>query len=150
MIVRKQLSRRALLGWSVLGAAGATFLAACGAGSQNAAPTPTQGTVQDTKGLTPTPALVPTLAVQSGAAPSGANQTVTVSLWHDWGDKVDEGGAGPNIELCALFEKMHPEVKMQNVFDATWDKILTALAGGTPPDLIVLGAEQVPPLADRA
>jgi multiple sugar transport system substrate-binding protein len=74
---------------------------------------------------------------------------VTVSLWHDWGDKVDEGGAGPNIELCQLFEKMHPEVKMQNVFDATWDKILTALAGGTPPDVFVLGAEQLPPLADR-
>jgi len=92
---------------------------------------------------------VATLAVQSAATPAPTNKTATVSLWHDWGDKVDEGGAGPNIELCALFEKMHPEVKMQNVFDATWDKILTAMAGGTPPDLIVLGAEQVPPLADR-
>ncbi len=149
MQVRKLSTRRGFLKMSVLGAAGTAFLAACG-GAPSAPGTPTQvGTVQDTKGMTPTPALVPTLTIQAGAAPTGVAKKVTVSLWHDWGDKVDEGGAGPNIELCALMEKMYPEVKMQNVFDATWDKILTALAGGTPPDTFVLSAEQVPALSDR-
>jgi multiple sugar transport system substrate-binding protein len=131
-------SRRRFLQLSALGAAGAAALAACGGA---AAPPP----------ATPTPALVPTLVSTPAAAakPAAAAQGVKLSLWHNWGNNPNEGGSQANIELIEAFEKANPGVKVDNVFDANWDKVLTALAGGTPPDTFVLGAENLSSLADR-
>jgi len=144
----KALNRREFLKLSVVGVAGTALLAACGGGAPAAAPTAAQGGAQAAP--TEAAAAAPTAAAPepTKAAVSGT-QKVTVSLWHPWGNNPDEGGAGPNIDLCALFEKQHPEVKMENVFDATWDKYLTAIAGGTPPDTFVLSDDQVYSLADR-
>jgi multiple sugar transport system substrate-binding protein len=130
-------NRREFLRVSALGAAGAALLAACGA--PTAPPT-----------ATPTPALVPTLVPKEAAKPAAATgERVKVSLWHNWGDNPNEGGSQANIELNEAFEKQNPQVKMENVHDANWDKVLTALAGGTPPDVFVLEAAQLPSLADR-
>jgi multiple sugar transport system substrate-binding protein len=131
-------SRRQFLQISALGVAGAAALAACG----GAAAPPT---------AVPTPALVPTLVPKAAEAKPAAatGQSVKLSLWHNWGNNPNEGGSQANIELIEAFEKANPGVKIDNVFDANWDKILTALAGGTPPDTFVLGAEQLPSLADR-
>src|SRR5262245_58116312 len=107
-------SRRRFIRLSAFGAAGAAVLAACGGA---AAPPP----------ATPTPALVPTLAAQAvSTKPAAATgQGVKISLWHDWGDNPNEGGSQANIELIQAFEKANPGVKVENVFDANWDKILT-------------------------
>src|SRR5262249_56268379 len=99
----------------------------------------------------PTPALVPTLVAPPAPAKpaAAAGQGVKLSLWHSWGNNPNEGGSQANIELIDAFEKANPGVKMDSVFDANWDKILTALAGGTPPDTFVLGAQTLSSLADR-
>jgi ABC-type glycerol-3-phosphate transport system substrate-binding protein len=107
---------------------------------------PAAATTAPAAGATTAPATKPT---EAAAKPAAAITSGTVTLWHGWGNNMNEGGAGPNIELCALFEKNNPGVKCENVYDATWDKILTALAGGAPPDLFILSADQLPALADR-
>ena len=169
----QRINRRELLIGFGAGSAAAAMLAACGGAtaSPTAAPAakPTEAAkpaAEPTKpagAATTAPAAAPTTAPAQAATtapaakpteaaaakPAAPTQSGTVSLWHGWGNNMNEGGAGPNIELCALFEKNNPGVKCENVHDATWDKILTALAGGTPPDLIILSADQLPALADR-
>jgi multiple sugar transport system substrate-binding protein len=169
MQVQPRTSRREFLTHLAVGAAGTALLAACGgAASPTSAPKAdtSQPAAKPTEAAKPAaeatkPAAGATSA--AGATPAGAAATkpaeaakpavsgegVTVSLWHEWGNNMNEGGAGPNIELCALFEKQNPGVKCENVYDATWDKILTAIAGGNPPDLFILSADQLPAMADR-
>ncbi len=69
-------------------------------------------------------------------------------LWHPWGTGF-EGGAYPFLKNSEDFPKLHPEVKFTNVFDATRDKYLAAIAAGNPPDLLLLGAYDIPVLGQR-
>jgi len=69
-------------------------------------------------------------------------------LWHPWGTGY-EGGALPFVHQVADFMTLHPEVKMTNVYDATRDKYLAAIAAGNPPDLLVVDAPNIPTLGQR-
>jgi len=72
-----------------------------------------------------------------------------LALWHGWGTGY-EGGALPYIHQVADFMKLHPGVKMTNVYDTTRDKYLAAIAAKTPPDILgSLGAYDIPTLGQR-
>ncbi|MBC7235456.1 MAG: extracellular solute-binding protein, partial [Chloroflexi bacterium] len=70
-----------------------------------------------------------------------------LTLWHGWGNTG--GGGLAMIDQCEGFMKLHPEVKMVNVFDANQDKWMAAIAGGNPPDLLKLNAPDIPSLGQR-
>lgn len=102
------LSRREFLRNSSLLAAGAMLLAACPAAGQ------------------------PGAAPAAGGAAAPAAAAVTIEWWHGWG-----GGAIEAFQKVAdAFNEQKPgfTVKRTQV-DSVSDKLLTAIAGGTPPDL---------------
>ncbi len=70
-----------------------------------------------------------------------------LSIWHGWGNT---GGGGLAVmDQVEAFERLYPNVKMNNVFDANQDKWMAAIAGGNPPDLLLQNANQLPPMAQR-
>ena len=71
-----------------------------------------------------------------------------LTLWHGWGTGF-EGGAYPFLKNSEHFPSLHPGVNFINVFDATWDKRMAALAAGNPPDLMLLSARDIPTLGQR-
>ena len=68
-------------------------------------------------------------------------------LWHNWGNKG--GGGLAMLDQVEAFMKLHPKVKMVNVFDAGRDKFLAAIAGGNPPDLLKMDVYDLIPLGHR-
>jgi multiple sugar transport system substrate-binding protein len=70
-----------------------------------------------------------------------------LNLWHDWGNTG--GGGLAMLDQVEAFERMHPKVKMTNVFDAGSDKWMAAIAGGNPPDLLKVNAPDIPTLGQR-
>jgi len=71
-----------------------------------------------------------------------------LTLWHPWGTGF-EGGAYPFLKNSEHFPSLHPGVVFHNVYDATIEKRLAALAAGNPPDLMLLSAPDIPELAQR-
>ncbi|MCL4515680.1 MAG: ABC transporter substrate-binding protein [Firmicutes bacterium] len=88
-------------------------------------------------------ALILSLAVLVlGIVPAGARTTVT--FWHSWtGDeaKALEG-------LIAEFNKTHEDIQVQGISQGGWSnhhqKLLTAVSGGTAPDVANLGSDYLP------
>ncbi|MEW6227875.1 MAG: ABC transporter substrate-binding protein [Bacillota bacterium] len=79
--------------------------------------------------------LLSSLAVAGGVFPPGASAArVTISFWHAWG-----GYEGKKLEeLVARFNATHPDVKVEPSYVAIGDKLMTAIAGGTPPDVATI------------
>src|SRR5690349_16225151 len=102
------MSRRAFLRNSALLAAGSLLLAAC--------PAPT--------GSAP--------AAQGGANAPAA-EGVTVEWWHGWGGTV---ALGTLQKVADAFNAQSTAFKVKRTqVDSVSDKLLTAIAGGTPPDV---------------
>jgi len=70
-----------------------------------------------------------------------------LSLWHDWGNTG--GGGLAMLDQVEAFMKLHPKVKMINVFDAIRDKFMAAIAGGNPPDLLKMNVYELIILGQR-
>ncbi len=90
--------------------------------------------VEKEKLVTPTP------------APTGP---VTITFWHGYNADVET----PFLEktIIPAFEAAHPDIKVQSVqvpYDQFRRKLLTAIAGGTAPDLIRADIIWVPEFAD--
>ncbi|HEX7975769.1 MAG TPA: extracellular solute-binding protein [Anaerolineales bacterium] len=90
--------------------------------------------VEKEKLVTPTP------------APAGP---VTITFWHGYNADVET----PFVEktIIPAFEAAHPNIKVQSVqvpYDQFRRKLLTAIAGGTAPDLIRADIIWVPEFAD--
>lgn len=116
-------------------AAAALILTACAAPA-----TPTSVTVRET-------VVVPQEVVVT-ATPEPAGP-VTISFWHAYNADVET----PFLEktLIPAFEAAHPDIKVQSVavpYDQFRRKLLTAIAGGTAPDLIRADIIWVPEFAD--
>ena len=86
-------------------------------------------------GCAPVPSAQQPAAGQSAAsAPAASSEPVTVVFWNVWG-----GTRAPLLrEILDKFEATHPGIKVENVtLDGSTDtqKMLTAIAGDTPPDI---------------
>ncbi|MGQ9632550.1 MAG: ABC transporter substrate-binding protein [bacterium] len=68
---------------------------------------------------------------------------VTLRFWHHWG-----GTRIPLMEkMISDFEKKYPDIKVEATlqpWDRRSEKILTAVVGGSPPDVIMFGRQEIP------
>src|SRR5438270_5957080 len=137
--VNQKLSRRSLLA-SIGGAAALVVLAGCG-GAAPAASAPTPAAAPATAPAAAAPAAAPTAAPTTAPAaaaqsqPSTAGVQLKVSVWGDVPDKATYDG------ITAAFNKVDPNISAvgdQYVGSGNdyYDKMQTALAGGTAPDLL--------------
>lgn len=85
-----------------------------------------------------------------GAFPIGAQDQVTITIWHTYNE------VGPETQmlstLISVFESQHPNIKVEAVaypYDGFRQALLTALAGGTGPDLARLDIIWSPEFADQ-
>lgn len=105
--------------------------------------------------VTPTATEAPTTAAATTtaatdaptAAPSAA--PVTITFWHGYNADVET----PFLEktIIPAFEATHPNIKVESVnipYDQFHQKLITAMAGGTAPDLARLDIIWVPEFAD--
>ena len=100
------LSRRRFLQWSAVGIGGAA-IAACAAPAAPAA--------------APAEAEMP------------AEETITISWWHQWGGTT---GMAAMEGVAAAFNEEDRNVKVERLHVTEMnDKLLAAIAGGTPPDV---------------
>ncbi len=157
-MAKLHLTRRSFLRMSAT-AAGVAVLAACGA-----TPTPTPTKVPPTATKPPAPAATatpvppppptatpvpPTPTPVPTKPPTAVPAPVTVS-WLTWG-----GAAQEELYKAAIakFETAQKEVKIQNINTASFTdhttKIQTMVAGGTWPDVIMMGGEWIPVFADK-
>jgi multiple sugar transport system substrate-binding protein len=122
---RPRLTRRAFLAHASrigLGAAGASLLAACGAGPAapaNTAPASSTGAGQ---------------ATAAPAAPAqGGNAQATISMM-GWGSILEKENVQKGLDL---FQSKNPDIKVNwlHTPDDYETKLKTMLAGGTPPDV---------------
>jgi ABC-type glycerol-3-phosphate transport system substrate-binding protein len=127
---RKRISRRELLHLSAF-AAGGLMLSACAPAAiptQVAAPT---STTASATAATQTQVPGPTSTIASQAA-----VPITLQWWHSWGEGSTWGIALKKISEA--YTKLHPNVTIQLGYGkpGTSDAAKTALAAGTPPDLL--------------
>ncbi len=86
-----------------------------------------------------------------GVSPLAAQDQVTVTIWHTYNE------VGPETQmltetLIPAFEAAHPNIKVEAVaypYDGFRQALLTALAGGTGPDLARLDIIWSPEFADQ-
>jgi len=127
--MKNQLSRRDFLKMAGLFAAGGV-LAACGG-----APAPTQTTTQATSEVAPVE-----------TAPQ--RKDVTLTVLNIWG-----GSRVPLMEdMFQRFTEKHPWIKVENILvpgGERLQKIQTSIAGGTPPDVPMIGQAEIPMFALR-
>jgi multiple sugar transport system substrate-binding protein len=104
----------------------------------------------------PTPAAAPTQAPKSATAATAAPTAVAPATaakkitWATWG-----GAAQEELykQAIAKFEASQPDIKVEliNIADFTTmtTKVQTMVAGGTPPDVIMMGGEWIPVFAAK-
>jgi len=111
----------------------------------NSATVPANPAAQTREQLKPT--LVPN-QVEVAAVPTPVMKMQgELTLWHDWGNV--QGGGLSMLDQVNEFMKLYPGVKITNVYNATQDKILAAIASGNVPDLLKLQEVQLPTLGQR-
>ncbi len=92
----------------------------------------------------------PPAAAQPTTPPAAASgQPVTITFWHGYNADVET----PFLEntLIPAFEASHPNIKVEAVnipYDQFHQKLITAMAGGTAPDLARMDIIWVPEFAD--
>ena len=72
----------------------------------------------------------------SNNAASGSSKVIHLTMWQQWGGGHEQAALN---KIIAEYEKIHPNVKITEVPVTNDAKILTAISGGTPPDIIDLG-----------
>jgi ABC-type glycerol-3-phosphate transport system substrate-binding protein len=141
---RKRLSRRDFLRVGALTAAGAA-LAACG-------PAPTPQVVKETVEVpveveVEVPVQETVVVEQTVEVPVEMEQeTVTVTIWHHWG-----GTREPLLAKAFQdFSAYNPDIVVEPTlipWDQKQETVLTAVAAGEAPDVLMLNASEVPPYA---
>src|SRR5512133_284675 len=126
-------NRKLLVVLSMLLALG-LLLAACAPAATTEAPVAT----------TEAPAAATTVAPTAAAA-----EPVTITFWHGYNADTET----PFLEktIIPAFEAAHPNIKVEAVnipYDQFHQKLITAMAGGTAPDLARLDIIWVPEFAD--
>jgi multiple sugar transport system substrate-binding protein len=132
----QSLSRRRFLSFAATAALGAVT-AACGQ-----TPPATQNAPAADAGATAVPAAPEAATAASAAAPAG--DRISLSVWH-----VDEDELDPIIEL---FKEQHANVDVAYQFypwGEFWDKLNTAYAAGTPPDVHRQDDDEIPFFVQR-
>jgi len=129
----KVLTRRELLelaGKAALGLGVGGGLAAC------AAPTPTPGVVEVTKIVPGTPEVITEIITPTPP------ELVTVDLWQNWA-----GILGKAVDrLCERFDDAEPYIDVNCLVTEIGvhpEKLVTAVAGGNPPDGVTLSGDLV-------
>lgn len=163
MIGNATAKRRQFLKFGLLGTVAPMLLAACG--GKAAAPTAASSA---SNGAPPTTAPKPASAAPTKAVGAGVQALPTLApskmlaaavptpvgtmegdliLWHDFGNV--QGGGLAMLDLVAEFTHLYPKVHMTNVYDATQQKYLAAIASGKVPDLLALSAPDIPTIGQR-
>ncbi len=130
------LHRRAFLRLAGLSVAALGLAAAC-------APTTTT-----TTSTPPAQPGAPTAAPAGQAGPAQTAASGAIKFWHVWG-----GDRQPIIEkVIADFQAQTPSVKVEHTVlsqQGLQEKYLTAIAGGEPPDVLMLVTRDLPNFASR-
>jgi multiple sugar transport system substrate-binding protein len=143
--MNRTLTRRSLLGLALVGAAGA--LAACGPAPPAATQAPSKPAgaeppkpAESSKPTAPAPAVPAGAATKPAEAPKpaaapGTKPGATVQFWFNGGRLWEDFY---NQKLLPKYYADHPGVEVQLTSLASWDdqynKLITATAGGAPPD----------------
>ncbi len=150
-----RLSRRHLLRLSGIAAvaAGAGILSACGGGggatnTPAAAPTQSGSAAGSMPAATSAATTTSASAVSGQVAPAQVKASGTVKFWHVWG-----GDRQPLIEKVIVdFQTAAPGLKVEHTVlsqQGLQEKYLTAIAGGQPPDVLMLSTRDIPSFASR-
>ena len=153
-----RLSRRQVLITWTIGAAATSLLAACGStaavtgSASNSAPATgvaaaTAVTMSSRAATTQAAATSTGTATASAPAASSAAAPVSkgaVVVWHGWGKT---GGGLAMTEQADAYRQANAGVSIEMVDSANVQKLIAAIAGGTPPDVMTLVEGQLPPLA---
>lgn len=135
-------SRRRFLGTTV-GLLVGSILTACGPAP---APTPTATLAPAKPAVTPTPppapVATPTPMTAPVSKPLSQRRKVTLEFWNWWGVQRK-----PLMdEILAQFSQTYPWITVNNVvqpWDRRAEKVLTALASGNPPQVIMATREEI-------
>lgn len=73
----------------------------------------------------------------STGASADSNGKVTLTMWQQWGGGHEEAALK---QVIKDYEKLHPNVTIKELPVTDNSKILTAISGGNPPDIIDLGS----------
>lgn len=68
------------------------------------------------------------------------NEVVELTMWQQWGNGHEKEVLD---QVISEFEQSHPNIKIEEVAVTDNSKILTAISGGNPPDIIDLGSSSV-------
>ncbi|HBY97919.1 MAG TPA: hypothetical protein DEP84_28930, partial [Chloroflexi bacterium] len=96
------------------------------------------------------PAAAPPTAAQAAptSAPAVVSAKGTVKFWHVWG-----GDRQPIMEkVIANFQQQNPDIKIEHTVlsqQGLYEKYLTAIAGGDPPEVMMIHSRQMPAFADK-
>jgi multiple sugar transport system substrate-binding protein len=91
-----------------------------------------------------------TFAATAAARGTGAAKTVTVTFWHSYNANSTEQKQLEQV-IIPRFEKTHAGIKVKDVavpYEQLHQKLVTAVAGGSLPDLVRSDIIWVPELAD--
>lgn len=72
---------------------------------------------------------------QNSSSASGSH-IIHLTMWQQWGGGHEQAALN---KIIAEYEKLHPNVRITELPVTNDAKILTAISGGTPPDIIDLG-----------
>lgn len=149
------MTRRGFLRLGGLAAA-SIGLVACGQAAAPAAPAkPAESKPAETKPAAPVaPTSAPAASKPAEAAKPAAQQAPataakgTVKVWHVWG-----GDRQPIFEkVLGDFHGKYPDIKVEHTVlsqQGMYEKYLTAIAGGDPPDVMMVHSREVPNFASK-
>lgn len=82
-----------------------------------------------------------TATVLPGLATASASSAhITLTMWQQWGGGHEEATLK---KIIKQYEKLHPNITIQETPVTDNSKILTAISGGNPPDIVDLGSSGV-------
>jgi multiple sugar transport system substrate-binding protein len=163
------VSRRALLryaGVAALAVSGASLLAACGASAASttaatstAATTATASSAATaaassmaTGSAAATTASAAPATSASSAAKAAAGGKATVQYWHMWNTpwkEVIEGQVVPMFNQSSSSVVVQPTLIVKDNNGSPEEKVITSIAGGTPPDIMTEWNKVLPTWADK-
>lgn len=154
-VSRREALRRA--GVVALGLSASSLLAACGANSGNTSAAASTGAATTTASVAVPSTAVTTSsaapATASSAAPkAAAGGKATVQYWHMWNTpwkEVIEGQIVPMFNQSSSSVVVQPTLVMSDTKGSPEEKVITSIAGGTPPDIMTEWNKVLPTWADK-